>query len=268
MNKLRDKMKTTKPPKTFLLLMGMPLIVTFLPFSNFYLDILITLNTVFVIYLLVTACRAKHVGKIMLYPTWILLSIGFSLAIQISSIPVILTKETALQGIFYSLYLRLFGTIDIGTLIANFIIFIVINMMQILLIGRVASRVIDSLLKFNLDRVFLERMIVDASYSSGEITMDQFIEIKGDIDNVNNFKEMLIGSRQFVYSYEKTRLIIIAITIIGGILIGTMIQGHSSIETIETFFPLAIFYGYISMLPPILLSFAIVIFLYKNHYRT
>ena len=221
------------------------------------LDILIALNLFFTFLILVTAYRKEKIYNFSLFPTWLLLSVGFSLAVNISSLRLVLTKGEAFDGRLIGLISRLVSNLNIDGIITCFIIFIVITLVQIFIISRGVLRMTETASRFINDIVPIRNMAVEAEYSAGKITMDESMAKKNYILKEKDFYLTLKGACRYVYGYEKIRLIIIFLTIIGGILIGTMIHDNTTIEAITIYVPLVIGNGIFSMLPVIILSSAI-----------
>jgi len=240
------------------LLMLMPIIILIIPISTWVLDILIALNLAFTFFILFAVYRTERICNFSLLPTWLLLSINFNLAVNISSVRFILTKGDAFDGRLIGFIAQLVSSQDITGLITCFIIFIVITLIQILIISRGIIRMTKAVSRFICDAVLVKNITIEAEYSAGTITIDESMAKKNEILKEKDFYETLNGACKYVYGYEKIRLIIILLSIIGGILISTMIQEKTTIEAIRIFIPLVIGNGIFSMLPVFLLSFITV----------
>ena len=239
-----------------LILFIIALIITII--STWILDILIALNLTFAFLILIAAYRTKKAADFPLLPTLLVLSIVLSLAVNISSTRLILAKGAIFDGCLINFISHLVNGLGFIRLITCFTIFIVINLLQIVIIIKRVSRVTQVTSQFNHDAISKRNMAIDAEYSAGTITITETKAKKNDICNEKDFYEALNGTCKFLFGYEKIRLLIIILSIFGGILIGTIIQENTIIEAVRIYIPLAIGNGLFPMLPPILLSFAIV----------
>jgi len=225
------------------------------PMPTFLLDALMAVNLIFSLLILLIVLYTNKPTDFSLFPTLLLVSTIFSLALNVSSTRCILRDGAAFNGKM----IKAFSTFVVGTsgtqgIVIGFIIFIIIIAVQVIVITKGATRVSEVAARFTLDSMPVRMMAVDNEYSSGSITEQEAQAKKDDIKREADFYGSMDGASKFISGNVKVGVFIIIVEMIGGFIIGSSMYGESNV--ISTYIGLAIGDGLVTQLPALLISTA------------
>ena len=222
-----------------------------IPMPGFVLDILIAVNiTVSVVIFLITIF-AKEVLEFSIFPSILLVTTLFRLAINVSSTRLILS--TANGGSI----IEAFGNFVIGgNYVVGIIIFLIIVIIQFLVITNGAGRVSEVSARFTLDAMPGKQMSIDADLNSGIISEDEAKRRRKNLQLEADFYGAMDGASKFVKGDAIAGIIVTLINIIGGIVIGAMMLGMSIGDAASTYVRLTVGDGLVSQIPALLISTA------------
>jgi len=225
----------------------MMILLLLIPLPALLLDILWGLNLVFVLLILGIKLHSKKVSESSLLPTGLLLSTVIGLLTQISFGRLILTKGEAFDGRI----IRLFSSFAAGSggikaLIMSFVFFIAINLFLALVFIKGAARVAEVAARFTLDALPFKQTGIDEEHNSGTITEREAVAKKDALQRESDFYGALDGASKFISGNFKFSLFITAISIIGGIFIGTSLNGETIYGAMMTYVPLSLANGFIA----------------------
>jgi flagellar biosynthesis protein FlhA len=214
-----------------------------IPLPTILLDILIAMNLIIcvVIFLLVVCC--KKAADFSFFPPVLLMVSVFSFFLNISSTRFILTCGAN----FDSRIIRAFSSFIIGSgSIENFVfgvaIFIVLIAVQAMVIVKAVTRTAEVAARFALDVLPGKQMAIEA-----------------------DFYGALDGSSKFISANGKAGILISAVNILGGIIIGVQIHGEPIADAVGTYISFAIGAGLlINQYPTLLMSLAAGIILTRS----
>ncbi|MCL2759010.1 MAG: flagellar biosynthesis protein FlhA [Treponema sp.] len=227
-----------------------------LPMPAQILDALMAVNLVFALMVLLIVLYTRKPTEFSLFPTLLLVSTVFSLALNVSSTKLILTKGT---GEFQVGMINAFSNFVVGSsgnegLVVGFIIFIIIIAVQIIVITKGATRVSEVAARFALDSMQVKMMAVDAEYSSGSISEEEAQRKKDQIQKESDFYGSMDGASKFISGNVKVGVFIIIVEMIGGFIVGSVIYGEQ--DVVPTYIRLAVGDGLVTQLPALLISTA------------
>ena len=222
-----------------------------IPMPGFILDILIAVNiTVSVVIFLITIF-AKEVLEFSIFPSILLITTLFRLAINVSSTRLILS--TANGGSI----IEAFGNFVIGgNYVVGIIIFLIIVIIQFLVITNGAGRVSEVSARFTLDAMPGKQMSIDADLNSGIITEEEAKKRRKNLQLEADFYGAMDGASKFVKGDAIAGIIVTVINVIGGIVIGAMMLGMNVAEAASTYVRLTVGDGLVSQIPALLISTA------------
>jgi len=225
------------------------------PMPTFLLDALMAINLIFSLLILLIVLNTNKPTDFSLFPTLLLVSTIFSLALNVSSTRCILRDGQAFDGKM----IKAFSTFVVGTsgtqgIVIGFIIFIIIIAVQVIVITKGATRVSEVAARFTLDSMPVRMMAVDNEYSSGSITEQEAQAKKDDIKREADFYGSMDGASKFISGNVKVGVFIIIVEMIGGFIIGSTLYDESNV--ISTYIGLAIGDGLVTQLPALLISTA------------
>jgi flagellar biosynthesis protein FlhA len=157
--------------------------------------------------------------------------------------------------------IRAFSSFVVGSggtegLVVGFIIFIVIIAVQAVVITKGATRIAEVAARFALDAMPGKQMAIEAEYNSGAITEEESIARKNDLQREVDFYGAMDGSSKFVSGNVKVGILITAVNILGGIIIGSAFHGEPLSAAVGTYVSFSIGDGLLSQFPALLVSTA------------
>jgi flagellar biosynthesis protein FlhA len=226
-----------------------------LPMPTIILDTLMAVNLIFSLMILLIVIYTQRPTDFNLFPTLLLVSTVFSLALNVSSTRLILTQGANFRGQM----IRAFSSFVVGSggvqgIVIGLIIFIIIIAVQVIVITKGATRVSEVAARFTLDSMPVKMMAVDTEYSSGSITEEEAQIRKAQIQRESDFYGSMDGSSKFISGNVKVGVFIIIVEMLGGFIIGSAMYGEQNV--VSTYISLAIGDGLVTQLPALLVSFA------------
>lgn len=192
-----------------------------LPLPTFVLDLLFTFNIVLAIMILLVAMFTQNTLEFSAFPTVLLFSTLLRLALNVASTRVILMHghngADAAGGYRGVRPLLVGGNFAIGIVV--FIILIIINFM---VITKGAGRIAEVGARFTLDGMPGKQMAIDADLNAGLIGEEEAKRRRKEVTQEADFYGSMDGASKFVRGDAIAGLLIMAINIIGGLIIGVM----------------------------------------------
>jgi flagellar biosynthesis protein FlhA len=228
-----------------------------IPVPAVVLDVLLALNLTLSILIILIVLYTKKATEFSIFPTVLLVSTVFGLALNISSTRLILSKGAAFDGKL----IRAFASFVVGSggadgLVIGFIIFVIIIAVQAIVITKGATRIAEVAARFTLDGLPGKQMSIDAEYNSGSITEEQAIRRKGEVQREVDFYGQMDGASKFISGNVKVGIFISIIDLVGGFIVGMVLHKESFTVAISTYSSLTIGDGLLSQLPAFLVSTA------------
>jgi flagellar biosynthesis protein FlhA len=232
-------------------------IMMMIPLPTPLLDALMAMNLILSLLILLIVLYTKKATDFSSFPTVLLVSTVFGLALNVSSTRLILTKGVNFDGRM----VLAFSTFVVGSggregLVVGFVIFIVIIAVQAIVITKGSTRIAEVAARFTLDALPGKQMAIEAEYNSGAITEEESIARKDDLQREVNFYGAMDGSSKFISGNVKVGILITAVNILGGSIIGATIHGESISSAVGTYITFSIGDGLISQFPALLVSTA------------
>jgi flagellar biosynthesis protein FlhA len=139
------------------------------------------------------------------------------------------------------------------------LVFTILVIINLVVITKGASRVSEVSARFTLDAMPGKQMAIDADLNAGILTPDQARDRRAEVAAEADFYGAMDGAGKFVKGDAMAGILILAINIIGGILIGMLQHGLSLSEAGEVYLVLTIGDGLVAQIPALLLSIATAI---------
>ena len=232
-------------------------IMLIFPLPTVLLDALMAFNLMFSLLILLIVLYTKRPTEFSLFPTVLLVTTVFGLALNVSSTRLILSKGARFDGKM----IRAFSSFVVGSggnegVVIGFIIFIVIIAVQAVVITKGATRVSEVAARFTLDSMQVKMMAVETEYSSGSITEEESQKRKAQIQKESDFYGSMDGASKFISGNVKVGIFITVVNILGGIIIGTAMHGEPLAMAVNNYISLSIGDGLLSQFPALLISTA------------
>ena len=227
-----------------------------LPLPTFVLDLLFTFNIVLAIMILLVAMFTQNTLEFSAFPTVLLFSTLLRLALNVASTRVILMHghngaDAAGQVIEAFGHFLVGGNFAIGIVV--FIILIIINFM---VITKGAGRIAEVGARFTLDGMPGKQMAIDADLNAGLIGEEEAKRRRKEVTQEADFYGSMDGASKFVRGDAIAGLLIMAINIIGGLIIGVMQHDMTLSAAGEAYTLLTIGDGLVAQIPGLVISTA------------
>ncbi len=228
------------------------ILVILIPLPPTLVDVLLILNITLSIIILLNSVYAQSALEMSAFPTLILFTTLFRVAMNVASTRLIIGQGNAGKVI------ENFGKFVGGNnIVVGAIIFLVIMIVQFLVITKGAERVAEVSARFTLDAMPGKQMAVDADLNSGLISESQARERRNNIQREADFYGSMDGASKFIKNDAIFGFITVALNVIGGFIMGMMGNpGASALDILEQYTILTIGDGLVSQIPALLISFA------------
>lgn len=238
----------------------MAAIVMFIvPIPSWLLDILLAINISMALTILFVAMFSKEVLDMSYFPTMLLFTTIFRIALNTSSTRLILRDGYA--GNVVATFGEFVGG---GDLIIGAIIFIILILIQFMVINKGSERVSEVTARFTLDAMPGKQMAIDADLNTGAINDAEAKRRREKIQEEASFFGSMDGAVKYVKGDAVAGLLITAINIIGGIAMGVLRQGMEITDALSTYTILTIGDGLVSQIPSLLISLSTGILVTKG----
>lgn len=228
-----------------------------IPMPAFVLDTFMAVNLLLALLIILIVLYIKRALEFSIFPTMLLITTIFGLALNISSTRLILTQGNDFNGQI----VKAFGRVVVGTdgaagLVVGVVIFIIIIAVQFIVITKGATRVAEVAARFTLDSLPGKQMAIEAAYNSGSLTEEEATLQKNDLQKEADFYGAMDGASKFVSGNVKVGLFITIVNMVAGIIVGVTIHKESISDAVNTYFRLTIGDGLVSQIPALLVSIA------------
>ncbi|HEV2997967.1 MAG TPA: flagellar biosynthesis protein FlhA, partial [Solirubrobacteraceae bacterium] len=232
---------------------GVVMVVTMLvvPLPSPLLDLLITLNISAALTIVVATMYLGRALDFASFPSLLLLTTMFRLAINVSVTRLILTTGDAGSVV------KAFGSFVVGgNVVVGLVIFMILVVIQFVVVTNGAGRVAEVGARFTLDAMPGKQMAIDADLNAGLITDDVARLRRAEIGQEADFYGAMDGASKFVKGDAMAAVIITAINLIGGIVVGVMQHHLGFSEAVQQFSLLTIGDGLAAQIPALLIAVA------------
>lgn len=226
-------------------------IMMIIPLPAFLLDLLLSFNITFALVIVMVAIYNVEPLQFSVFPSLLLITTLFRLALNVSSTRLILLDGYAGEVIMA------FGNFVVGgNAVVGFIVFVILIIIQFIVITRGAERVAEVAARFTLDAMPGKQMSIDADLNSGAITDAEARQRRKNIQREADFYGAMDGASKFVKGDAIAAIIIIIINIVGGFVIG-MVQRHLDVlQSLQSYTLLTVGEGLVNQIPALMISTA------------
>ena len=225
-------------------------IMMIIPLPTLLLDFLLIFN-ICVSLMMLVAMNTKEPLDFSIFPTALLITTLFRLALNVSTTRSILSKADGGKVI------ETFGSFVIGgSPVIGFIVFLILVVIQFIVITKGSERVAEVAARFTLDAMPGKQMSIDADMNAGLISEQDARTRRRKIEMESDFYGAMDGASKFVKGDAIAGIIILLINVIGGFIIGIAIHGMGFAEAASTFTLLSVGDGLVSQVPALLISTA------------
>src|SRR5947208_5798282 len=222
-----------------------------IPLPTFLVDMFITMNICGALAILVSTMYLSRALDFSSFPSLLLLTTLFRLAINVSVTRLVLLHGDAGHVV------KAFGQFVVGgNIVVGLVVFLILVVIQFVVITNGAGRVAEVAARFTLDAMPGKQMAIDADLNAGQITDEQARQRRKDIAREADFYGAMDGASKFVKGDAMAGMLIVAINLLGGIVIGLMQQHMSIGEAGKHFSLLTVGDGLSAQIPALMISVA------------
>ncbi|MDE0659727.1 MAG: type III secretion system export apparatus subunit SctV [Gammaproteobacteria bacterium] len=220
-----------------------------LPLPTALVDVLIGTSMGIAVVLLMLAVYISSAGEFFAFPAVLLLSTLFRLALAIATTRLVLLQADA------GAIIDTFGNFVVaGNLVVGLVIFLIITIVQFLVITKGAERVAEVSARFSLDAMPGKQMSIDGDMRAGVIDMNEARRRREKVEKESQLYGSMDGAMKFVKGDAIAGLIIIAVNLVGGLVIGVTQRGMSIEEAMQVYSILTIGDGLVAQIPALLIA--------------
>jgi flagellar biosynthesis protein FlhA len=235
------------------------IIMLIVPINSTLLDVLLAFNISIAFTILFTTMFTKEVLDLSFYPTILLFTTIFRIALNVSSTRLILT--TGDPGNVVTTFGNFVGG---GDIVVGVVVFIILIIVQFVVINKGSERVAEVTARFTLDAMPGKQMAIDADLNTGAMTDEEAKKARQKLQDEANFFGSMDGAVKYVKGDATAGLIITGVNIIGGILMGVFRKGYDINTALNKYTILTIGDGLVSQIPSLLISLSTGILVTKG----
>ena len=230
--------------------------VMLIPIPGFVLDILLAASITASIIVFLTAIQVRKAVDFSVFPTLLLLLTLLRLSLNIASSRRILLhghEGTHAAGAV----IEAFGQFVVGgNYVVGFVLFLALVAIQFLVVAHGAVRTAEVTARFTLDALPGKQMAIDADMNAGLIDEQGARKRREAIAREAEFYGSMDGAAKFNQRDAMATILITAINIVAGIVIGTLQQGVDLLTAVKTYTILTVGDGLVTLIPSLLVSIA------------
>jgi type III secretion protein V len=221
------------------------------PLPTPVLDLLISVNIATAVTLLLVAIYVSDALKIATFPTLLLLTTLFRLALEVSATRLILLRADG------GAVIRAFGDFVVaGNLVVGAVIFSILTMIQFIVISKGSERVAEVAARFTLDAMPGKQMSIDAELRAGHIDQAEARRRRAALARESQLFGSMDGAMKFVKGDAVAGIVVLAVNIVGGLIVGVFQRGLDLSSAARTYTVLTIGEGLVAQIPALVISTA------------
>ncbi len=219
------------------------------PLPTLLLDILLTVNISLSVIILLISLYIPGALQISVFPTLLLITTMYRLALTVSTTRLILSTGDAGEVVYA------FGNfVARGNFVVGGIVFVILVIVNFIVIAKGSERVAEVAARFTLDAMPGKQMSIDADLRAGSIEMEEGKKKRRDLERESQLFGAMDGAMKFVKGDAIAGIIITVVNLVGGLSIGVLQKGMVVGEAAKKYSLLTIGDGLVGMIPAILIS--------------
>ena len=227
-----------------------------IPLPSFLLDIFLAANITVALCILLVCLYTQHALDFSVFPSVLLVTTLFRLALNIASTRLILLHGS--EGAEAAgTVIKAFGQFVVGgNYVVGAVIFLILVIINFVVITKGAGRVAEVTARFTLDAMPGKQMAIDADLSAGMITEKDARIRRLRISREADFYGSMDGASKFVRGDAVAGILIVLVNIFGGLIIGVLQQGMPIQAALTNYTLLTIGEGLVAQIPALIISTA------------
>jgi flagellar biosynthesis protein FlhA len=227
--------------------------ILIVPLPPVLLDALLALNIFGSALVLLISLRVEDPLEFSSFPPALLLATLFRLSLDVSATRLILTQGHLPDGV--GAVVPAFGAFVVrGNIVVGLIVFAILITIQFIVIATGAQRVAEVSARFTLDAMPGKQMAIDADVHAGVVDADGARRKRARVQREADFYAAMDGAGKFVKGDAIAALVIVALNLAGGLVVGVAYHGMSPLDALQTFAILSIGNALVTTLSAFLIS--------------
>jgi flagellar biosynthesis protein FlhA len=227
--------------------------ILIVPLPPVLLDALLALNIFGSALVLLISLRVEDPLEFSSFPPALLLATLFRLSLDVSATRLILTQGHLPDGV--GAVVPAFGAFVVrGNIVVGLIVFAILITIQFIVIAAGAQRVAEVSARFTLDAMPGKQMAIDADVHAGVVDADGARRKRARVQREADFYAAMDGAGKFVKGDAIAALVIVALNLAGGLVVGIAYHGMNPLDALQTFAILSIGNALVTTLPAFLIS--------------
>lgn len=222
-----------------------------LPLPAFLIDVLLAFNVGVAMVIVMVSTFVEKPLQFSVFPSMLLFTALLRIAMNVAT-----TRKILLEG-YAGEIIMAFGQFVVGgNYIVGVIIFIILLVIQMKVITAGSSRISEVAARFTLDAMPGKQMTIDADLNSGLITEEEAREKREELSKEADFYGAMDGASKFVRGDVTAGMIITAVNIVGGLILGMLYRDMGFNEAVAKYTLLTVGDGLVSQIPSLVISTA------------
>ena len=235
----------------------MVIFVIIIPLPTALLDFFMALNLIFSLIILLIVLFVDRPTEFTVFPSLLLVSTIFGLALNVSSTRLILTYGEKFDGKMIAAFSQfVIGSTGNQGLVIGFVVFIILIAVQAFVITKGATRIAEVAARFALDFNNTRSMSIEAEYNAGVITEAEARKKKEELQRSTDFYGAMDGASKFVSGNVKIGIFITVLNIVAGLIVGIVFRQEEFTKAMQMYTRFTIGDGLLAQLPSLFISVA------------
>ena len=231
--------------------------VIVIPLPTALLDFFMALNLIFSLIILLIVLFVDKPTEFTVFPSLLLVSTIFGLALNVSSTRLILTYGEKFDGKMIAAFSQfVIGSTGNQGLVIGFVVFIILIAVQAFVITKGATRIAEVAARFALDFNNTRSMSIEAEYNAGVITEAEARKKKEELQRSTDFYGAMDGASKFVSGNVKIGIFITVLNIVAGLIVGIVFRQEEFTKAMQMYTRFTIGDGLLAQLPSLFISVA------------
>ncbi len=232
------------------------LAVLFVPIPTFLIDFGLAMSIALSVLILMVALWIQKPLDFSAFPTVLLITTILRLSLGIATTRLILAHGD--QGVYAAGHIiqGFSRFVMSGDFVIGIVVFLILVTVNFVVITKGATRIAEVGARFTLDSIPGKQMAIDADLSAGLIDDKEAQHRRRELEEESAFFGSMDGASKFVRGEAIASLIVIAVNIFGGIIIGVTRHGMALSDAADVFTRLSVGDGLVAQIPALVVSLA------------
>ncbi|MGP9805066.1 flagellar biosynthesis protein FlhA [Paracoccus sp. NSM] len=235
-----------------------------LPLPATLLDVFFVGNILLSLLVLMVAVHSERPLDFSSFPSLLLIATTLRLALNVASTRIVLAEGHTGSAAAGQVIEAFADFVVGGNFIVGLMVFAILVIINMVVIAKGAGRVSEVSARFTLDAMPGKQMAIDADLNAGILSPEEAKARRAEIAAEADFYGAMDGASKFVKGDAIAGLIILAINVIGGIIVGTAQHGLAIGQAADTYVRLSVGDGLVAQVPGLLLSLAAAIIVTRS----